>query len=184
MARIEYPDLSSLESEVREFLVDRPLINVFRMWLHAPTVFRTVATLGAYQFSSLELSPRSRELLILMVSQTFEAPYVWDQHVPISEVCGVTEAERESLLCGPPALEAFSEKDIAYLAFVQAVATAPQVADDVLMAVRAHLSDREVVEVVGLVGYYFMLGRMATVLDVESDPLTGGEVLEAALKIK
>ncbi|HEY2202106.1 MAG TPA: hypothetical protein VGH56_09460, partial [Solirubrobacteraceae bacterium] len=41
-----------------------------------------------------------------------------------------------------------------------------------LFDVREHLSDREIVEVLQLIGFYWGLGRLCTVLDLEIETAT------------
>jgi hypothetical protein len=55
---------------------------------------------------------------------------------------------------------------------------------DVLFdSARKHLSDRRLVELVGLVGYYWMRGRVATVFQVDLDVAQGTEVYDAGLQL-
>jgi alkylhydroperoxidase family enzyme len=46
------------------------------------------------------------------------------------------------------------------------VVRSPTVSDELFETVRAFLADREIVEVLQVIGYYWTLGRIATVLDV------------------
>jgi hypothetical protein len=45
------------------------------------------------------------------------------------------------------------------------------------------ISDRQMVELVGLVGYYWMVGRMATVFQVELDVAQGTEVYDVGVQL-
>src|SRR5262249_17728369 len=58
-----------------------------------------------------------------------------------------------------------------------------QVADPIFDTARKYLSDRQLVELVELVGYYWMLGRIATVFQVELDVAQGAELYDAGLKV-
>jgi hypothetical protein len=45
------------------------------------------------------------------------------------------------------------------------------------------ISDRQIVELAGLVGYYWMVGRMATVFQVELDVAQGTEVYDVGVQL-
>jgi hypothetical protein len=45
------------------------------------------------------------------------------------------------------------------------------------------ISDRQIVELVRLVGYYWMVGRMATVFQVELDVAQGTEVYDVGVQL-
>ncbi|SPM30596.1 hypothetical protein MTAB308_4105, partial [Mycobacterium terramassiliense] len=57
--------------------------------------------------------------------------------------------------------------------FVTAVITTPRVADRLFDQAHAVLSDREIVEVLQICGYYWCLARVATVLDITSTTIHG-----------
>jgi len=63
------------------------------------------------------------------------------------------------------------------------VQAGPQVPDVLFDSARKHLSDRRLVELVGLVGYYWMRGRVATVFRVDLDVAQGTEVYDAGLQL-
>ncbi|MEU4673645.1 hypothetical protein AB0F91_38250 [Amycolatopsis sp. NPDC023774] len=112
--------------------------------------------------TSLQLPARLRELAILALAGETNATFVWTQHVPISAREGIgedlTDAERS------------------VLRFTAAVANGATVPDDVFTEIRAQLSAREIVELlqVLVLGYYAMLGRISTVLDIEPSELYDG----------
>lgn len=182
MARIGYGDYSMVPPEVREALGGQDLLNVFRMMLHSPQVMGAAATLGAWGLACTELQAPSRELLILACGVRFQADYEWDQHEPISRSVGVTDEQRAAVRRGDLDAECFTAQDRALLRFTGAVAVSPAVSDVEFAAVRAHFNDRQLVEAVMLTGYYFMLGRVATIFEVDSDPRGDDAVLAMATK--
>ena len=72
----------------------------------------------------------------------------------------------------------------ALLAFVLAVVEAPRVADDVFERDRRQLSARQIVEVLQLVGFYWALGRICTVLDLELDHPSGLDSILAVANLR
>lgn len=183
MTHIDYPERDALPEPTRTFLAQAPPLNVFLMWAHSPDVMTQAALLGVAQMTHLELAADMRELAILACGQLFEAPYEWDQHVPVAKAQGIDGAQLEALAVRYFTSSRFSPAQQALLALVAAVAAGPRVPDRVLTGFRCHFGDRELVEVIGLVGYYFMVGRVTTVLGIASDPPGGTQVVEAAQRI-
>jgi alkylhydroperoxidase family enzyme len=139
--------------------------------------------LGAAQFAKLQLPRAVRELVTLHGALASSAEYEWVQHVAPSKAAGVTDEQREALRRGELTSRCFSPLELAALKLAQAVQTAPVVPDAIFSEARQHMSDRELVELVGLVGYYWMLGRIATVFQVDLDVAQGTEVYDAGLQL-
>jgi len=186
MTRIDYPDLDNLSDATKTLIEGRPLINVLKMWAHSEPLLPLIAQLGATQFAALELSPRHRELLVLALAHAIDAPYVWNQHEAISESCGITVRERDAIRLGANwrlADVPFSAADHALLGFARAVAAGATVPPLVFAAVNDRFSPREIVEAVSVLGYYFAIARMTTVLEIESDEPGDSSVLDAGIDL-
>jgi alkylhydroperoxidase family enzyme len=186
MTRLDYPDLEGLTDQTKALIAGRPLINVLKMWAHSEPLLPLIAGLGATQFAALELTPRHRELVVLVVAHALDAPYVWNQHVGISGACGVTGAERDAIRRGEHGQLSdapFGAADRAVIDFALAVVTGPRVSDSVFAAARQHLSDRAVVEAVSVAGYYFTIAKMTTTLEIESDEFADATVLDAGIDL-
>ena len=69
------------------------------------------------------------------------------------------------------------------MAFVSAVVAAPRIADDVFERTRQLLSARQIVEALQLVGFYWALGRMCTVLELELDHPAGLDSVQAVASL-
>jgi hypothetical protein len=65
---------------------------------------------------------------------------------------------------------------------VEAVVRSPVVDDETFGGVREILSNREIVEALQVIGYYWSFGRVATVLQVEVERAHGTAVVEASEK--
>ncbi|GGM62220.1 hypothetical protein GCM10012275_36250 [Longimycelium tulufanense] len=178
MARISYPDPSH-SAELWDAFPDMPRLHILEMLGHSAGTARQFGELSMAQFVDLALSPRSRELVILTTARNIECEYEWIQHEPISEAVGVTRAQRDALVKGQYDAEVFDDADRALVRFVAAIVAAPRIDDETFAAAREHLSNREIVEVLQVIGTYWTLGRVATVLDVELDPPSGTAVSDA-----
>lgn len=64
-----------------------------------------------------------------------------------------------------------------------AVVEAPRVADEVFERARRQLSARQIVEVLQLVGFYWALGRICTVLDLELGHPSGLDSIQAVANL-
>lgn len=185
MARINFPDLTQLSDSTLELIAGRPIINVLRMFAHSEPLLPVVAQQGATQFGLLSLTPRHRELIILAAAAALEAPYIWDQHVSISEHCGINDEQRKAIRTEAQWANAnapFAEPDKAVLKFAFAALEGSTVADTDFAMLSRHLSERQIVEAVTVLGYYFTIARMTTILEIEIDAPGDQTVLDAGLK--
>lgn len=178
MARIPYPEREHMPADVADLLNSIPRNNITEMISHASTLIAPFLRLAQEQFSSLELSTRRRELVILAVAGLAECDYEYVQHVPISEAAGITSDLRERVRDGD--FDAPDDPaDRALLAFVAAVVRAPLVGDEEFQAVRSQFTERQIVEVLQLIGFYWGLGRVCTTLELELDHPDGLESINA-----
>ncbi|MGY1693609.1 carboxymuconolactone decarboxylase family protein [Geodermatophilus sp. SYSU D00814] len=150
------------------------LTTLDRLLLHSPPVAEGWnALLGALRRGTT-LADDLRELVVLRVAVLTGAGFPWAAHEPIARRAGLTDEQLEALRAEDAAAEpGWTPVQAAVLAFTDASARAVTVPDDVFDAVRAHLDDRQVVELAVLVGGYGMVARFLVAFDV---PLPGGEV--------
>jgi alkylhydroperoxidase family enzyme len=150
--------------EAAELLNGLPRNNITEMLAHATSLTEPFLRMAQAQFTALELSDRQRELVILAVSGLVECDYEYVQHVPISAAAGI---------------DADDPGERAMLAFVAAVVRGPRMTDEVFATTLRHLTDRQIVEVLQLVGFYWGVGRMSTILELELDIPEGLESITA-----
>ncbi len=181
MARLPYPDLSQSSEVVRQGLAQLPVqLNIFRLLAHAETAFVPSLLLGRAILGQLELDPKIRELVILQVAKETEARYEWVQHVPIAQATGVTDEQIALVDRGVLEAEVFDRKERLALAVAREVLREPCLSDATFEQVRLHFSPREIVEVLLTVGYYQMLARLMTILEIDLDVASGTQVSGAA----
>ncbi|KAJ9148519.1 hypothetical protein NKR23_g4887 [Pleurostoma richardsiae] len=159
-------------------------LNVLKILSLSSATFKHWAELGSAQFKDLELPRRERELVILLSTSKFPSTYEWTHHVPISAKFGITDVQREELSRagtqkGYFASQEkgqgethFTSKEMTLLLFVEAVIEGPEVSDALWERVKADFSEREIVEVISLQGFYYMFSRLTTVLQIEMDDFT------------
>jgi alkylhydroperoxidase family enzyme len=146
------------------------LLELDRMLLHSPPFARGWNALLREVRGELSLPPRLRELVICAIAALNGADYEMEQHAPVFLAEGGTEAELQALRgidrpeWNPPALR---EEDLAVLRFVVQVIRDVRPTDDAFAAARDVLeNDRQIVELVGLIGTYSMVSRFLVALGV------------------
>ena len=145
-----------------------------RLLLHSPPVAEGWnALLGALR-SGTTLPSDLRELVILRVAVLNGAAFEWAAHEPIARREGVPDLQLRVLRTPEAAREpVWTPVQATVLAFTDASTRVVAVPDAVFAAVRAHLDDRQVVELAALVAGYAMVSRFLVALEV---PPPSGEV--------
>jgi alkylhydroperoxidase family enzyme len=178
VARLPYPDVDSASAEVREMLgrLPRPA-NIFKMMAHAQTCVKPVMKLGGTLLGKLELDPKLRELCLLHAVKLEGGDYEWVQHVPIAKDLGCSEEQIRSLEDDDDQAACFSAREKAALQFTREVVVDVRASEAALAEVRKHLSEREVVELILMAGFYIMLARLTESLGVESEEPMGSTLV-------
>jgi len=147
-----------------DYLGDR---HIFRVWAHNPEILE--ATLEYLNTLYEQLTPRTKELVILTVARARGARYEWHQHVDIARDKGVTTDEMRAI--GGDDFSPFDDEEFVLLQYAEAVATGA-VTDQIHAALRAAYDPGEVVAVGLIVDFY--VGLCNYVASVEL-PFEGGE---------
>jgi alkylhydroperoxidase family enzyme len=114
------------------------------------------------------LDARVRELAILRVAWRTQAPYEWAQHVRIAAATGVTAAEIDAIADDDTA--AWSGIERAVLTAVDELVDDFRVGDTTWQALAAGLDERQLVELVFVVGTYAGLAMAFNSFGLELDP--------------
>jgi alkylhydroperoxidase family enzyme len=172
MARIGYPRREAIPDDLACMLDEMPRHAPIDMLAHSPEVARKFLRLAQAQFTALELPLRDRELLILAMAAQVGCEYEYRQHIPISEAAGVDPSLRESIWESTVEESKLPARERALLAFVGAVVHSPFVEEGRFADARQNFTEREIVEMLQLIGFYWGLGRLCTVLDVDIETAT------------
>jgi alkylhydroperoxidase family enzyme len=176
--RIPYPDLDKASAEVREMLGRLPApANIFNMMAHAQTCVKPVMKLGGTLLGKLELDSRLRELCLLHAVKLAGGEYEWVQHVPIALDLGCAQAQIAALGRGDDGANCFDAREKAALRFTREVVLDVRASEAALAEARKHLSDREVVELILMAGFYVMLARLTESLGVETEAPIGAALV-------
>ena len=179
MALMPYPDLTKASPEVRDMLSRLPVpANIFNMMAHAETCLKPVMKLGGTMLGKMQLDAKLRELCLLHAVKIAGGEYEWLQHVPIAHDLGASKAQTDALDKGDDRAACFSALEQAALIFTRELVADGKGSPAALAAVRQHLSEREVVELILMTGFYVMLARLTETLQVENDPPMGSALVK------
>lgn len=180
MPLIPFADIDALPAEAREAYDRLPVkINIFRMWAHAPEMFRQGLRLGGAILGRQKLSADLRELVILLAAKLDGGEYEWAQHVSIALRCGCTQAQIDALERGDYAADCFDAKTKALVEFTVEVVRDAKGSEAALRAMQTYFSAQEIVEVILTAGFYMTLARLTETTGVEIDAPGGMAVVEA-----
>ncbi len=161
-------DVAAVVAKIRGARSGR-LLNFYRALLHAPGLASAWLDFNNAVRYETGLGDRVRELIILRVAALNGADYVFDIHRSrYAEPAGVTRAQVEALRNWRKS-GLFGPEESALVAYVDAMTRDVAVPDAVFKGLRAHFSERAVVELTVLVAAYNMHTRVLKALDIDPE---------------
>jgi alkylhydroperoxidase family enzyme len=144
--------------------------NWWTVFALVPDVFRhCVSGFGFYRSKARKLDPKLRELGQLRAGFTNESQFVFSQHCKAARGVGLSE-EKIAAVPGWTTATVFEPVERAVLAYTdELVLQRGRVQDDTFAALKAHLSDEEILELTYTVGLYSMHAVMTRALRLEYD---------------
>lgn len=156
------PAAQSLDERQRTLLAemrtgpDGQPLNLFRVLVHYPLLLDRVAALGRVFLREGTLPVRERELVILRVAARVRSRYELAQHARMGHDLGVLgEADLDRIV--QPGIDGWTPQEAAMLRLADELLDADAVGDATWAAAAAHLDERQLLELVFMVGYYRML---------------------------
>jgi AhpD family alkylhydroperoxidase len=114
------------------------------------------------------LTPRQRELLILRVAAARGADYEWAQHVVLALEAGLTRDEIAAVRAGADN-DRWEATEAALLAAVDELIAGARLSDETWGALRARLTDQQLLDTVFTVGAYDLLAMFLHTFEVQMD---------------
>jgi len=144
--------------------------NWWTVFALVPDAFKhTTEGFQFYRSPNRKLSPKLRELGQIRAGWARGSQFVFSQHCKSCRTAGISE-EKIAAIPHWSASSAFSEVERAVLAYTDAlVYDGGRVADGVFAALRAHLSDEEILELTYITAMYDMHAVMSRALRTEFD---------------
>jgi 4-carboxymuconolactone decarboxylase len=142
------------------------LAGPFNAMLYAPPVGHALQELGVAIRFRTELTPRIREMAILVVAQVWDSGYERTSHEPIGREAGLRDAEIEALRAGEDPGFADKQEQVAYSVVRALTGPGADLDDPAYDTAVAVLGERALVELSSLVGYYATLALQLRIFRV------------------
>ena len=142
----------------------------FRAWLHSPELAQRAQRLGEQVRFRTTLSPRLKELAILVTARFWDAQIEWSLHEPLARESGIPRSIIDDIKRRrAPAFEL--RDDEAVYNYTLELLRDHFVEDEVYEAAAEHVGPRGMTELTVLIGYYTMvaLSLNAFAIPVPSD---------------
>ncbi len=142
--------------------------NLFTTLGRHPRLFRGWLRFAGRLMPGGKLPRRETELVILRVAHLRQCEYEYHHHVRLGKRAGLTPADFERVNAGPTA-DGWSERERTILSAVDELVRTDDITDETWDALRGHLDERRLIELVILVGHYEMLATTIGTLRIQTD---------------
>ena len=169
MARVPYLTAEDLPESERE-LLDRP-ININRALANSPGALEANRFVGRWARFRSSVDPRIRELSIVTVGALTRNLYEYAHHLHLAKEFGASSEDLDDVwrfLSGEPT--SFEPRVLHSLELARQLTEAGRVSDEVWAPVEAELGRQAAVDLVTIVGYYNMVVRVLSALEVDLEP--------------
>ena len=173
MARVPYvkrDDLSELERPIFDQIAKTRgrVSNVFAALLNNPGAAKVVTSVGEYIRYKSNLDPVIRETAILTTAKELQNTYEWAQHEPVAREVGVRDQVIDSILSGkgPMGLPA---KEGIFIQATRELVRKATITPRTYQALDHLLGTPLTIDFIVTVGYYSMLSKIISSLDVDLD---------------
>jgi alkylhydroperoxidase family enzyme len=137
--------------------------------MHHPTLAGPFLTYNNVLLNTPAIEPRLRELMVLRVAWRTRALYEWVQHVRLAGRVGIT-AEEIAAVGGDWGAHEWAPLDADVLAATDQLIDGYRIDDDTWARLAAHLDERQLVELVFVVGTYTGLAMAFNSFGLQVDP--------------
>lgn len=136
------------------------------VWLHRPGLAEPAQALGQYCRYDSSLPPRLSELAILVMAAHWESAFEWWAHHPIALQAGVAADALEQLRQGLTPSFTQDDESLVYR-FMRELLLTRKVSDPLYEQTLNTLGQDQVVDLVGLAGYYTLISMTLNVFDIQ-----------------
>jgi len=134
-----------------------------------PELYEAHIELSKKFLANAEISVRDRELAILRVGWLSQAPFEWASHVKIGKQNGITSDEIEWLIAGSAA-SGWNDHERAVLCAVEELNFDSMITDKTWATLEQTYSDKQLIELVMLIGQYKALAYLQNSLRLPLTP--------------
>jgi 4-carboxymuconolactone decarboxylase len=159
---------SEWDEEIRGLLGGRAQ-NIFATLVRNPGLFRRWLPFAGRLLVAGKLPARERELLILRTAVNCTSEYEWGQHVVLAREAGVSDEEIRRVRGGPDAA-GWSEDDALLLRAADELHRDAAIGDATWSRLAARYGEKDLIELVMLIGHYHMVAFTLNSLKVQREP--------------
>jgi len=145
-------------------------LNVYRTMAHHPQLLAAWAPLRRHVVKENTLPPRLQELVVLRTAYHAGSRYEWSHHVARGLAAGLSIKEIEAVGWLDPAAD-LDETERAIIDCVDSLQRQHRLSPELRARVSQHLSVRQVMDLMALVGFYHVL---AYIIETFETPLDRG----------
>jgi len=142
--------------------------------LRSPELGEAILRYGAYERFHTSLSARAREIAALLTIRNWSSQYLWYEHRRTASQAGLSDAVIKNIAEGKRPSRLSPDEEIAYNFCAELLCTT-QMTDVTFNATKRQLGERNVVEMLGAIGYY---QTAAMLLNLDRYPLSDGSAPE------
>ena len=184
MARIAYPDPSTLAPDVRARFDAgdvREHMSLRRMMRHVPATQQQIEEIGLHFLRpDAPFSADEREVVVLTCGRLCRSPYEIFHHVEICRALGFPEEKINDLLAGEKAR--LSDRERLLVDFSEEIQRDGKVSDATFEIAREQFTTEQLVELPLVVGFYIMLAGFLNTLEIDVDERPGGTATLALIE--
>ncbi|WP_019927651.1 carboxymuconolactone decarboxylase family protein [Nocardia sp. BMG111209] len=165
---IDAAEMTERQQEIASRIAGRrgAVRGPFRVWLNSPELCEKVEALGAFCRFESSLPPHLRELSLLLAARNWDAQYSWNAHVDKAVESGVpAEVVRAIAENREPDFD--NDADTAFYRFATEVLRNHFVRDETFAAALAHFGAQGLVDTIGALGNFTMLGMCLNAFQVD-----------------
>lgn len=172
MTRLTAPDLATMnehQKRVYDAIASGPRGRVrgpLAIWLNRPGLAEHAQALGQYCRYDSSLSTRLSELAILTMAVLWQSEFEWWAHKPIALKAGVSADTVDALKTGTVPVPFAHEDERIVHEFVKTLVTTKKVPQAMYDKAIDTLGQDNVVDLVGLAGYYTLISMTLNVFEV------------------
>jgi 4-carboxymuconolactone decarboxylase len=141
----------------------------FLVWLRSPELCDKVEALGAFVRFESSLELRLRELILLIAARHWDAQYSWNAHVDKAAEAGIRRDALDAMAQRRPPEFDDREAQVVH-AFCTELLGHHFVSDETFTAAHELFGDQGVVDIVGTLGNFSMLGMCLNAFEVDLQP--------------
>lgn len=144
---------------------DGSLGGPFDATLRSPELAGRLAPISDYFRNGTALPPRLNEFAILVVSREWKSDFEWFAHCELALRAGLPLAVAQALARGERPASMAADEAVVY-DVVTELQREHRLAEDTFTRARETLGERELIDLVGVCGYYSLVAMMLATADV------------------